>query len=76
MRAIWRSEPMVAVCLDGEGRVITALLLSPNRRVPSVRHAYLVVGLPVSRAELVNPGDLVEIGAEGQGRRVSQRHRG
>lgn len=67
--------PIVAVYLDDEGRVVAAPMLVPNRIGPYVRSAYLVIELPVSRADRVNPGDLLEIGVEGRGPTGSSKRR-
>ena len=63
--AIGLAYAIVAVYLDGEGRVIAAPLLRPGKVGPHMRQAYLVVDLPASRTGMVVPGDLIEIGLEG-----------
>ena len=56
---------IVAVYLDAEGRVIAAPLLASGKVGPYRRVAYMVVLLPASRAAMVSPGDLLEIGIDG-----------
>ena len=56
------SYAIVAVYLDGVGRVISAPLIAPGRLGPYIRNTYLVIELPVSRQGMVAPGDLIEIG--------------
>lgn len=54
--------PIVAVYLDGVGRVLAAPLIPPARLGPYMRHTYLVIELPASRMGMVAAGDLIEIG--------------
>ncbi len=63
--AIGLAYAIVAVYLDGEGRVIDAPLVRPGKVGPYLREAYMVVDLPASRTGMVAPGDLIEIGIEG-----------
>ena len=63
--AIGIDYAIVAVYLDGEGRVITAPLVATGKVGPYMRDAYMVVELPASRTGMVAPGDLIEIGIEG-----------
>ena len=56
------SYAIVAVYLDGVGRVIVAPLIAPGRLGPYIRNTYLVIELPASRIGMVAAGDLIEIG--------------
>lgn len=67
---------IIAVYLDNKGQVITAPLLSGGKLGPYVPQAYMGIELPASRAGMVGPADLIEIGIEGPNPARTSFHRG